>query len=261
MIEYGCKEQTVLRKTFDDNDMKIAIVEDEAEPRALLLEYLERFQKERPHFSYESELFSSAEDFLAKIQEGQEFDLLFLDIELTGINGFEMAKKLRETNQSTDIIFVTNLNQYAVKGYEVDAMDYCLKPLTYPDFLLKITKAIRRYLRDARQKLVKTDVNGATVIMLAKDILYVEITKHYLTYHLIDGRDVMVRGSMKEAAEELSVPGFFRTNSCYIVNMKNIESIAKDEIIIRGRKNLLPISRARKSAFLEAFASYIGALK
>lgn len=140
-------------------------------------------------------------------------------------------------------------------------MDYCLKPLSYPDFVLKIDKAIRRYSRNGKQKIVKTDINGGIVIMQMKDILYVEIAKHYLTYHLSDGTDVVVRGSMKEAAKELSVPGFFRTNSCFIVNMKNIESIHKDEIIIRGKTTPLPISRARKQEFFEAFASYIGALR
>ncbi len=240
--------------------MRIAIVEDETGPRDSILRYLEQFQKENSYFSYESESFPSGESFLVA-EASDSFDLVFLDIELEGMNGFEMAKKLRETDKNINIIFVTNLSQYAINGYEVDAMDFCLKPLSYPDFVMKMNKAIRRFTRDGDAKIIKTDIYGRTAIIQAKNILYVEIVKHYLTYHLSNGTDVVVRGSMKEASQELSLPGFYRTNSCYIVNMKHIEYITKDDVVIRGNHNPLPISRARKSEFLDAFACYIGALK
>lgn len=241
--------------------MKIAIVEDEKEPRDAILKYLEQFKKENPCFDYEAMTFPSGEKFLSAEDASKDFDLIFLDIELEGMNGFEMAKQLRETNKDINIIFVTNLSQYAINGYEVDAMDFCLKPLSYPDFVMRMNKAIRRFLRDGDAKIIKTDINGKTVIMQAKDILYVEIVKHYLTYHLSNAVDVVVRGSMKEASKELSIPGFFRTNSCYIINMKHIEFISKDDVIIRGKNNPLPISRARKADFLDAFARYIGSVK
>ena len=118
--------------------INIAIVDDEEKERRLLTSYIER------HFSndkrrYNITLFDRAETFLYNYKSN--FDVIFMDIELPGMNGMETSKKLRELDSVVTLIFVTNMAQFAVKGYEVQAMDFVVKPVSYYDFSLKMKRA------------------------------------------------------------------------------------------------------------------------
>ena len=185
-----------------------------------------------------------------------KYDLIFLDIEMPKINGISLAKRIREKDSNVGLVFITNMAQYAINGYEVSAIDYILKPLDYYDFALKFNKIINFvkrnisnyiYLKSVENNLIKVDVN---------EIIYVEIFSHYLIYHL-ENREIKVRGTISEAENNLSNYYFSRISKSFLINLKHVINIKLDNVLLTGNIELI-ISRLRKKDFLEAFYKYLG---
>ena len=174
--------------------MRIAVVDDEQTMREQLAEYIRRFSGETDH-SFEISLFSSADALLQDYRP--EYDIIIFDIDMPGTNGLDAARKIRETDGRVTILFVTNMVQYAINGYEVDAVDYVIKPIGYYDFSMKLQKALRRRNRQQDEQLVIDSTEGLLRLPVA-DILYVEVMGHYLVYHTQE-RAVRARGSLKDS--------------------------------------------------------------
>ncbi len=228
---------------------EIAIVEDNAAEAARLTQYLERFSKENGT-ELEAVLFKNAHAFMDAFR--YQFDIVFMDIELPGISGMDTARWLRERDGTVTLIFVTHLMQYAVNGYEVDALDYIVKPVEYPTFALKMRRAVqqREILQDRE---VTLDTREGMIRVSAEKIKYVEIYNHHIYYHLTDG-DYEGYGTLKQVEERLPDRGFFRCNSSCIVNLRYVEQLKGPDIYIDGKA--LGLSRLRKKDFLAALLSW-----
>ena len=118
--------------------VRIAIVEDTQTDSKTLMRYVKEYTR-LVNVEVEISVFDNAVKFLDKYTP--KFDIVFMDIEMPYINGMEASKKLRELDQKVILIFVTNLAKYAIKGYEVQAFDFVVKPITYHDFTLKFVKS------------------------------------------------------------------------------------------------------------------------
>ncbi len=231
--------------------MQIAVVDDaDADARSLVL-YLEKFAEETG-VALDVSRFCCAGDFFAA--RTSQFSLVILDIDMPGMNGVECARVIRENDPDVVLMFVTNLPQYALAGYEVEAVDYVIKPLTYSEFSLKMKKALR-YVNQNREAGVHLKTKDGFLVLSVWEILYVESLRHYLDYHT-KGQTVRVRATMASAEEELASNGFARCNSGYLVNLRHIERICGDEVHIGG--DVLKISRGRRASFMEAFARFAG---
>ncbi len=232
--------------------MRIAIVEDEAAEAARLLAHLEQFGREEPSLSLDVLSFPDAPSFLAASEGG--FDLLFLDIDMPGMNGLELARQVRETDGEVMIVFITNLQQYAIEGYSVEAMDFAVKPVKYPRLASILRKADKR-LRSAGKKIFLSAAGSLRGVLLS-DILYVEVRQHTLLYHLT-GETVKVYGSLKQAELELGrEQGFVKCNSCYLINLSHVKAVDGSFVTV-GEDRLL-ISARRKSELLKSIAAYRG---
>lgn len=233
--------------------LNIAIVEDNPEEAQRLDGFLSRYAQENST-ELQTFLFSRAAAFLDKFH-GQ-YEIVFLDIELPDMNGIDIARKIREKDDTVVLMFVTHLAQYAIKGYEVQALDYVLKPISYPSFYLKIQRSILHARR--REQSVINISNKETMIRLeTSQIKYIEIYKHHLLYHTEKG-DFQAYGILNKVEESLPDRSFFRCGSSYIVNFRYIDSIDGMEITIGEAK--IPISRARKKELLTEYHRYYGDL-
>lgn len=152
------------------------------------------------------------------------------------------------------IIFITNMTQYAIRGYEVDALDYILKPVSSFAFCQKLWKAIGR-MRKRESKYLTVSVKGGMVRLNVEDIYYVESVGHNLIYHTAS-EDYIVSGTMKKAEEELQDQDFSRGNKCYLINLKHVDGIKEKCAVVRG--NMLQISRPRMSSFMQDLTRYWG---
>ena len=230
----------------------IAIVEDEDLAAKTLLESLDRYQKENGT-KFTVIRFASANDFLKDYTP--IYAVVFMDIQMPGMNGMDASFALRKIDQSVSLIFITSLMQFAQKGYEVDAVGYLLKPVTYYDLSMKLTKALDIYVRNEKRNVVLGFSGGLCNISCDK-LMYVEVVKHRLYYHLVD--DVVeTTGTLSSVEAQLESYGFLRCNNCYLVNPKFIVSVQGSNVLV-GQESLL-ISRPRRANFIakltEWFAS------
>jgi len=228
----------------------IAAAEDDAAFRTQLKTYLEQYMKD-----------SGEEADLTLFEDGSElfpykaerFDVVFLDIEMPGMNGIETARKIRETDAYVIIVFITNMAKYALKGYEVQAFDYVLKPLKYPAFARKLDKVIRRAKAQKTEHFVTISQGADLLRIKTSDIYYIEVMKHNVTYHTADG-DITIRSSMKETEEAFAGLPFEKCGKSFLVNLEHVTGL-KDGMVQVGGESLL-LSRTRKQAFTEALVAY-----
>ena len=231
--------------------IRIAIVEDERRERAHLRDCL-AYMAEKEQLEFDIVEFGSGEEFLGGYQP--VYDIVLMDIELPGINGMETAKALRRLDSFVLLVFVTNMVQYAVSGYEVDALNYILKPVNRFDFALKMNKAISRTAKQT-EKSVQIRAGKDLYMLPVAAIRYLEVDGHYIVYHTTEG-DYSEYITLKEAEKKLNKPYFVRCNRCYLVNLKYVSAV-RDDVVQVGRDELL-ISRPQKKAFLNALAVFIG---
>lgn len=233
--------------------MRIAMVDDSIKDVNRLKAYLDRYGQETGA-KHESWYFPDAETFL---HSGPgKFDLVIMDIDMPGINGVDAAREIRREGNDLVIMFVTNMPQYALAGYEVEAVDYVLKPLSYQDFALKMQKA-SRYVQRNRDAVITLQTVDGVVSVQTSEILYVESALHYLLYHTEKG-SWKVRGSIAQAEQELGPLRFARCNSGFLVNLRHVQAIEKEDVLVGSHR--LKISRGRRLEFMNAFTRYLGGM-
>ena len=231
--------------------MKVAIIEDNQEALDYYLKYINRYQKEEK-VKIELCTYENGADLLKDYNK--DFHVIFLDIGLPIMNGLEVANKIREVDESVLIVFVTNLPQYAIEGYKVNALDFLLKPVTYSDFQIEMKK-IERNLKLKKKNYLVLNLKGIVHKIPFSSIIYVEIIHHDIVIHT-DSNDYKFRGSLKSIEENLDMQLFSRCNNCYLVNLNYVESIDKNIVILTNNKELL-ISRNRRKPFLDDFTVFL----
>ena len=232
---------------------KIAVVDDEQEERIHLQECFEQFEKENTT-KLEVHTYPSGDEFLKEFDSS--YDLICLDIDMDGTNGIDTAKKIRGKDKEVLIFFVTNMAQMAIRGYEVNALDFIIKPLNYYSFAMKLQNALDT-ISNQKVKNIILKTPGGMQIISTEDLLYVEVDGHYLQYHTKNG-GIRQKASLKVLEEQLEGLSFKRCNNCYLVNLKYVNGVEKEDVIIWGEK--LKISRPRKKEFLQALANYMGGI-
>ncbi len=234
--------------------INIAIVEDEKKEQEFLIDSFKKLMNEK-NLSINLQTFNSGEEFLFEF-EYNKFDIVLMDIDLgeNKLNGLAVSKKMREIDNDVILIFITNLAQYAIDGYTVKAYDYIVKPFSYYDFCLKINNIINSNLSDKNKKIViKSD--GKQIIIPIKNIYYIEVINHTLIYYTSNG-DFSSSGSLSELSKSLSSNHFSLCNSCYLINLRFVESISGFFVIVHGKQ--LTISRPRKKSFLNDLNEFLG---
>lgn len=229
---------------------KIAVAEDEELFIEELQNYFFRYEKETGERL--SVTFYRDGDELVQDYQGQ-FDLLLMDIQMKFMDGMCAAEEIRKKDSEVVIIFVTNMTQYAVKGYEVDAMDYILKPVKYFTFSQKLQRALSK-IRQRREIFLSVSVKGGIYKIPIEELLYIESQGHTLNYHT-QKEVISVRANISDMELELRKYGFSRINKGCIVNMKYVDTVMNGECLLDGEA--LPIARNRKKTFMDELTEYI----
>ena len=174
-------------------------------------------------------------------------DVITLDIEMPRMDGMEAASQIRKTNSSAIIIFITSLAQYAYKGYEVEALDYMVKPITYATFSLRMQKVLlKTKCSDTRLK-----IGGITKqrFVPVRDIYYIESLGHNLTYHTKEGVfSENTRQSLKKLESTLADYGFAKVSGSVIVSLRYVKRIKGN--IVEMPDGTVEITRTMKDSFL-----------
>ena len=233
--------------------VNIALVEDDLSAADDLTRFFDKYGK-TDGTAFDVKHFKTAEEFLDGYRTAV-FSIVMMDIDLPGISGLEAARRLRDKDDSVVLLFVTKMAQYAQKGYEVSALDFLIKPVSYADFCLKIKKAVT-VARARESRAVIVPVNNGFTRLSTDKIIFVEVMGHTIKYRLTDG-ELETRGTLSSVEKTLAGNGFLRCNSCYIVNTRFIDSVRGYDLEIAGYT--LKISHPRRKEFVKALMElYMG---
>lgn len=231
--------------------MKIAIVDDSRKDAERLKGYVEQFCTEQEE-AIQIFVYRDGLDFLDEM--GKNFDIVFMDVEMPHLDGIKTAKRMRETDESTVLVFITNMAQYAIHGYEVNAIEYMVKPVGYYNFADKMTKALRFVRRNKERILLLKSEDMVAKIPLS-EVYYLEKEKNYIVFHT-KKEIYRERGSMAEMEGKLQGAGFAKCCSGCLVNLKHVSKMSKDMVFVHGEG--ISLSRSQRKEFVSAFTEFLG---
>ncbi len=230
--------------------IRIAIVEDEADYTRILEDYIRQFQEEFD-LTIELSFFSDGDEIADHYTA--DFDIILMDIQMRFMDGMTAAEKIRQMDQKVVIMFITNMSSYAIRGYEVDALDYLVKPVEYFSFAQKLKRAVDRIRKEEQHYILITVESGVRKV-LTEDLYYVESYGHQLHFVTKDGV-YSSRITMKQVEEMLIPYHFFRSGKSYLVNLKHVDGIQDGCCLIRNER--LQISRQKRQKFMDALVDYM----
>lgn len=229
---------------------RVAIVDDSTKDAEFVQGILNSWADQR-QINIQTGVFPSAESFLFRYAEDKEWDILFLDIEMGAMDGVSLAKKIRQDNESVQIVFTTGFADYISEGYEVSALHYLMKPVKQDKLFAVLDRAVAALQKTER--VILLPVGGEMLRLPVGQMQYVEAFSH--TVAIVTGTDtIQVKMPISEV-EKLLGEGFIRCHRSYLVGLKHIARLSKTEVILDNSK-VLPLSRSAAPLVHKAFISY-----
>jgi DNA-binding LytR/AlgR family response regulator len=226
--------------------MNVLIVDDEPIAQHILTEFCQKI----PLIKSITKADNAIEAF-EKIKT-QHFDLLFLDIQMPEMDGLTLAKLL--PSKSLNIIFTTAYSEYALDAFELNVVDYLMKPFSFERFQKAVQKAIENNNKGTTEEKEKENANAETFFVkidgqfkkiALNDIVYIEALSDYVKIHTLKNENYLVSTSMKAMEERLPAKLFCRIHNSYIIAISKVETIFGNTVELTEHISL-PISRSRK---------------
>lgn len=227
----------------------IAIVEDSPSDAKQMRDFIEHWKDAEGEDVVISE-YHCACDILTEFS-GQ-YDIIFMDIMLPDKSGMDAAKSIRSMDSSVLLVFTTSMKQYAINGYEVEALDFVLKPIHYSRFERLMKKCMNRLSRKAEHVVLR--VPGTTYSIEVDDIAYAESSGHSVIFHLLNGQSIQKRMTLGETEEQLPAAQFARCGVSFLVNLKYVRYIEGEYVTVNDTK--LKITRSKSREFRKAFVEF-----
>ncbi len=228
--------------------MRIAICDDE---RKFIVEFKNIINKLYNSLDLVTDEFSDGNELIKKFRE-RNYDIVFLDIEMPAIDGLTLARQLREMSENVYIVFLTGHIEYAVKGYEVNALRYLTKPADGSAVREVMDHVIKK--QGSEKALWVRDSEGEHKIALS-DILYIEARNQKVVINTSDGF-IEVRGKVSDYEEKLSAEGFFRIHRGYLVSLAKVKSISGSDITVLNG-DILPVGRTKMKELKSALLAFV----
>lgn len=223
--------------------MRIAICDDEAAQRELIIECVKRYFTSKKIIVCVEE-YESAEQFLFQYDCNYDLDIAILDIQMSGMDGISLAKKLRSQNEELSIIFITAMTDYIFDGFEVKAINYLLKPLNEEKLHICLDKAVNQYSKKERYFALR--VEKELIKVKKSQIIRIESDGHYMNIIMTKER-YRIKRTMKEIEVELLEDNFFKMSRSDLINLYSIERITQKEVMmVNGDKILIPKGKHRE---------------
>ena len=229
----------------------IAIAEDDPQSFAQMERFITDYGRETGR-AFQVTHYDNGEDLVERYQP--HFVLMLIDVEMPFMDGITAAGFVREKDPEVVIIFVTNLAQYAIQGYSVNALDYILKPVNYFSFSQRLGRALQ-YVKKKETDCLTVAVKGGSIKLEPDSVFYIERLGRQLMFHPRSGRHAST-ATLQQVEQALEGKGFARCNKGYLVNLAYVDGIQNGCAVVRGDKLL--ISRGRRGPFLEALADWVG---
>lgn len=231
--------------------MRIAICDDEELYRVELKTILDKLLI---NVDYNIDTFDDGNRLIESFK-AQPYDILFLDIEMPAVDGITLAKSLRAISEKVFIVFLTSHVEYAIEGYEVNALRYLTKPVD-----IEKLKEVIRYVQEkqgaVRQLIIKED--GEELLININDVIYLESMNQNVRIVTTQGEHV-IRYNIGDFEEQLKNDGFFRSHRGYLISLAKVKKLSKNDVIMEGDV-ILPVSRSNVKALKDALYTYVEGL-
>ena len=231
--------------------MRIAICDDEELYRVELKTILDKLLI---NVDYNIDTFDDGNRLIESFK-AQPYDILFLDIEMPAVDGITLAKSLRAISEKVFIVFLTSHVEYAIEGYEVNALRYLTKPVD-----IEKLKEVIRYVQEkqgaVRQLIIKED--GEELLINITDVIYIESMNQNVRIVTTKGEHV-IRYNIGDFEEQLKNDGFFRIHRGYLISLAKVKKLSKNDVIMEGDV-VLPVSRSNVKALKDTLYSYVEGL-
>ncbi len=231
--------------------LKIAVCDDEAAQRSYLVRLAADWAKGCSHLA-QIRQYGDAESFFFDYGEEKDFDILLLDVEMPGMNGIELAKRVRRDSLAVQIIFITGYYEYFSDGFDVSALHYLLKPVDEQKLAEVLDRAAENLAYRQRTVLLATADGGIRVAL--SDILYAESENVYVIVHTLQG-SYRARMALAKLALQLD-DTFFRIHRSYLVGLKYVKKVTRTTVTMADGAQL-PVSRGSYNAVHGALIRYL----
>ena len=182
-------------------------------------------------------MFSSAEEFLFEYEDCKDYQILLLDIEMGQMDGVSLAKELRKTNDSAQIVFITGYSDYIAEGYEVSALHYLMKPVREEKLSEVLDRAVSKLGKD--EKALMLESGGETNLVPIYRIRFIDVRGNYTTVHA--DKEYTIKKTLSDVEKELD-ERFFRVGRSCIVNLTQISKVTKTDIFFNSGETV-PLPR------------------
>lgn len=229
--------------------LKIAVVEDEKVHADILIRFLEAWLREN-QVEFRIRQFPDAAAFLFEWEQDQAWDALFFDIQMPGLNGVELARRIREENRKVALVFVTGMTDYLLEGYEVEALHYLIKPVDAAKTASCMERIVTRYREQERREAILTEarelVDGeknsrVTLRLMPEDIVYIEAVAHNTELHTREKCYVVGEG-IHVWKKRLPEDAFCSCHRSYLVNLLYVAHLEKGAVVLDDGRQI-PLSR------------------
>ena len=233
--------------------LRLAICDDESRCRERVAALVAEYGRARG-WALSAESFSGAAQLL---DSGRRFDIYLLDILMPGLSGMDLASELRQTDETADIVFLTNSPEFALEGYAVRPLDYLLKPVDRDRLFAALDRALAHRRQRPDSELVLR-CRGKLVPVPLENIEYVEARLDRLVFRLADGRTLESAGALSSLEERLAAdPRFVRPHRAYLVNLARVRELTGQELCVSDVFPPVPVARGRFSQVKEAYLAYM----
>ncbi len=228
--------------------MRIAICDDEEKYRITLKTILDKLLS---NIDYNIDTFDDGNN-LYEAFAGNPYDLVFLDIEMPALDGITLAKKIRARSENVFIVFLTSHIEYALEGYEVNALRYLTKPVDI-EKLKEVIRYVQEKQGSSRQIIIKED--GEEILIDINDVIYMESMNQNVRIVTAKGEHV-IRYNIGDFEEQLKNDGFFRIHRGYLISLSKVRKLSGNDVILDGGETL-PVSRSNVKPLKEALYTYV----
>lgn len=229
----------------------IRIVDDDPIAAQQLVGHIRRYQAERQETFAVDVLMDGAQ--LVE-QYRSDVDILFLDVDMPGMDGFTAAQQIRQLDSDVVIVFVTALGHYAIRGYEVGALSYLVKPVPYFAFSQQLMRSVATVRRRPVDDFLVLPTRGGIARIPTADIVYAESARRHTVVHTADGA-YQAPITLKQLEDDLSGRAFYRSNNCYVVNLRHVTGVQEGDCLLADGSRLA-ISRSRRRGFMAALTDH-----
>ena len=232
--------------------LRLLVVEDERPAAEHLVSLLRKYEKAHG-LSFDIVIHGSSLDFFS---DKRHFDICFFDIDLPGISGMEAAQLMRSYDSQTAIVFVTNLAKFAVRGYEVGAVGFIVKPATYASLSLCMERALHA-ASSAKRRSIIIPVDENCYVLPVNELEYAEVRGHDLIFHSTGRKPIRTRGTLARLYRDLGDAPFFPASRSVIVNLDFVARVTGDDAALTSGETI-HLSRGKRGPLIEALARHLG---